>query len=81
MLYYNRIYTSEGMDLDKSNNSKECIICQYFFFNHGFKFQDYACNGCHDLSMLCLDISDIDIKMLIIVVLCITLASLKQLIY
>ena len=81
MLYYNRIYTSEGMDLDKSNNSKECIICQYFFFNHGFKFQDYACNGCHDLLMLCLDISDIDIKMLIIVVLCITLASLKQLIY
>ena len=61
MLYYNRIYTSEGMDLDKSNNSKECIICQYFFFNHGFKFQDYACNGCHDLSMLCLDISDIAI--------------------
>ena len=61
MLYYDRIHTSEGMDLDKSNNSKEFIICQYFFFNHGFKFQDYVCNGCHDLSLLCLDISDIAI--------------------
>ena len=31
----------------------------YWFFNHGFKFQDYACNGCHDLLMLCVNISDI----------------------
>ena len=30
-------------------------------FNLGFKFQDYVCNGCHDLSMLCLNISNIAI--------------------
>ena len=29
------------------------------FFNHGFKFQDSVCNGCHDLRMLSLTISDI----------------------
>ena len=34
------------------------MICYYCFFNHGFKFRDYVCNGCHDLSMLCLNISD-----------------------
>ena len=28
-------------------------------FNHGFKFQDYVCNGCHDLKMLSVNISDI----------------------
>ena len=28
------------------------------FCNYGFKFQDYVCNGCHDLNMLCLNISD-----------------------
>ena len=41
-LYYDRIDISEGIDLPKSNNSKECMICHYFFFNHGFKFQDSA---------------------------------------
>ena len=61
MLYYDRIYTSEGIDLAKSNKSKECMICHYWFFNHGFKFQDSVCNSCHDLTMLCLSISDITI--------------------
>ena len=28
-------------------------------FNHGFKFQNYVCNGCHDLTMLSVNISDI----------------------
>ena len=37
------------------------MICHYLFFNYGFKFQDYVCNGCHDLSMLWLNISDIAI--------------------
>ena len=39
MLYYDRIDTSEGINLAKSNNSKECMICQYFFFNHRFEFR------------------------------------------
>ena len=30
-------------------------------FNHGLKFQDSVCNGCHDLTMLSLNISDIAI--------------------
>ena len=85
MLYYDRIDISEGIDLAKSNKSKECMICHYWFFNHGFKFQDFVCNAWHDLTMLCLNISDIAItvsllKMLIIVVLFIT-ANLKQLPY
>ena len=25
------------------NKSKECMICQYWFFNHRFKFQDSVC--------------------------------------
>ena len=61
MLYYDRIDVSEGVDLVKSNNSKECMICHYWFFNHGFKFQDYECNGCHELTMFCFSISDITI--------------------
>ena len=29
MLYYGSV---------KSNNSNECIVCHYWYFNHGFKF-------------------------------------------
>ena len=38
---------SGGIDLAKSKNSKECMTCRYWFFTHGFKFQDSVWNGCH----------------------------------
>ena len=75
MLYYNSIDISKGIDPTKSIRGKECMICLYCFFNYGFKFQDSVFKGCHDLTFLSL------LKMLIIVVLFITLANLKQLIY
>ena len=52
MVYYDRIYISEGSGLAKGNNSKECMICHYWLLNHGFKFRDYVCNGCQNLSTL-----------------------------
>ena len=45
MLYCDRIEISKGIDLAKSNSRKECMICHYFFFNHGFEFQYSVCNG------------------------------------
>ena len=52
------INLSEKIDVAKSSNSKEYLkVC----FNHGFKFQSSICNGCHDLTMLCLDIKNIAI--------------------
>ena len=62
MLYYDRIDKREGIDLDKSNNSKEWIICHCCFFNHRYKFQDSVCNCCHDLAMLNVNMSDIAIS-------------------
>ena len=61
MLYYDRIDISARLDLAKSNNNKECMICHYYFLNHGFELQDYVCNGCHDLTILCLNIRDVAI--------------------
>ena len=60
-LDYDKIDISKGSDPNKSNKNKECLICQYWIFNHGIKFQDSVCNGCQDLKMLCLDISNIAI--------------------
>ena len=37
------------------------MICHYWFFNDGFEFQDSKWNGCHDLTMLSVNISDIAI--------------------
>ena len=56
MLYYNRFDLSEGANIAKSNNSKECTVCHCWFFNHGFKIQDSVCDSCHDLTMLFLNI-------------------------
>ena len=61
MLHNDRIDISKGTDPTKSNKSRECMICHYFFLNCGFKFQDYVCNGCHDLTMLRVNISNIAI--------------------
>ena len=51
-----------GIHLGKSSNCKKCIIYYYWFSNHGFRFQDCVCNGCHDLIMLGVNISYIAIK-------------------
>ena len=61
MLYCNRTDINEVIDPTKSNNSKECMVFHYWFFNHGFKFQDSVCNNCHDWTMLCLNVSDISL--------------------
>ena len=61
MLHYNKIDVSERIDPTKSNRSKECMICHFLFFNHEFRFRDSVCNGCHDLTILCLNLSNIAI--------------------
>ena len=52
MIYYSKPGITEGIDLTKSKDSKECIVCHYWYFNHGFKFQKSVFNGCHDLLMM-----------------------------
>ena len=80
MLFHNRIDISEGIDLPKSNDSKKCMICHYWVFNNGFKYQDSVCTGSHDLLAQCVNITDIAIitvKCTDYFVLLMTLANLK----
>ena len=37
------------------------MICHYWFFNHGFKFQDSLCNDFNDLTMISIHVRDIAI--------------------
>ena len=62
MMYYDRNDISEGVDIAKSSNCNECVVCLDWFFNHGFEFSDSVYNGCHDLTMLSVNISSIVIN-------------------
>ena len=60
MLHFDRIDVSEGIDVNKTSESIECGICHDgYFLNKGFKLQQYVCNGCHDLLMMSINLSDI----------------------
>ena len=61
MLYYSRTDIRKRIDPTKSKNERKCIICHFWLFNHRLKFQHSVSNGCHDLAMLCLNISNIAI--------------------
>ena len=50
MLQDEKIDISEGIDVNKTNASKECQLCHYWFFKDiGFKFEEHVRNRCHDL--------------------------------
>ena len=56
MFYCDRTDIIKGIDFAKSNNIKKYIICNYWFYNHGFKFQDCICNGYHDFAIFYLHV-------------------------
>ena len=62
MLEYHRIDVSEGIDIKKTNESKECKICHYWYFKDvGFKYEQYLCNGSHGLMQKAISFNDVAI--------------------
>ena len=62
MLEYDRIDISEGIDVNKTNASKECDICHYWYFlNKNFKYEPNLCNGCHGLMEKAMNFNDVTI--------------------
>ena len=62
MLEYDRVDISEGIDINKTNSSKECDICHYWYFlDKVFNYEAYLCNGCHDLMQKAMDFNDVAI--------------------
>ena len=60
MLEYDRIDISEGIDVNKTNASKECDICHYWYFKDiDFRYEPYLCNGCHDLMQKAMSFNDV----------------------
>ena len=62
MLEYDRIDISEGTDINKTNASKKCDICHYWYFlDKKFNYQPHLCNGCHDLMQKAINFNDVAI--------------------
>ena len=51
MLQCNRIDVSEGIDIDKTDASKECMFCHYWYFKDSFKIESHVCDSCYDILM------------------------------
>ena len=50
MLVYERIDISDGIDVDKSDESKECMLCYYWYFlDKSFSYGPYLFDGCYNM--------------------------------
>ena len=62
MLEYERIDISDRIDVDKTNKSKECMFCYYWYFLHkDFSYGPYLCDGCHNMTEKSIDFKNVDI--------------------
>ena len=61
MIEYEGIDIPEGIDVNKTNLSKEYDTGYYWYFKDiGFKYQPYLCNGCLDLMQIAMGFNNID---------------------
>ena len=63
-MYYDKILKTEGIDGRSTGLgiSRECEICYFYFFkDRNFLYQPYVCNGCHDVSLRVVVLTDIKI--------------------
>ena len=62
MLKYDRVDVSEGTDVDKTNKSRECKFCHYWYFlNKNFTYGLFTCDSCYDMVQKSTDLKNIAI--------------------
>ena len=62
MLEYERIDVSKRIDVNKTNGSREYVICHYWYFLEiSFRFQPKECDGCLDLIQKATSFNDVAI--------------------
>ena len=50
MLEYDIIDILEGIDINKTNESEECMLYHYWYFlNKNFSYGPYLCDGCYNI--------------------------------
>ena len=62
MLVYEKIDISNGINVDKSDKSKECMLCHYWhFFDKNFSSGPFLCDGCYNMMQKCSKLKNIAI--------------------
>ena len=63
MLEYDRIDISEGIDINKcEETSRKCSLCKfYYFLDKNFKYAPSLCDGCNDMSMKAVSMQNLTI--------------------
>ena len=54
MLVYEKIDISDGIDVDMSDKSKECMLCNYcYFLDKSISYGRYLCDRCYNMMQKC----------------------------
>ena len=62
MLEYDRIDISEGINIDKTYKSKECMLChQWYFLDKKISYGPCLCDGCYNMTQKSTDSKNIAI--------------------
>ena len=62
MLEYKRIDISEGIDINKTNLLKECMLCHYWYFlDKNFSYGPYLRDGCYNITQKSIKLKNIAI--------------------
>ena len=62
MLEYERIDISDGIDIDKTDKSKECMLCHYWYFlDKNFSYGPYLCDSCYNIMQKSINFKNIAI--------------------
>ena len=63
MLEYDRIDISEGIDINKyEETSRKCSLCKfYYFLDKNVKYGPYLSDGCYDMSMKAVSMQNLTI--------------------
>ena len=62
MLVHERIDISDGIDVNKSYESKECTLCHYWYFlDKIFSYGPYLCDRCYNMTQKCNELKNIAI--------------------
>ena len=65
MLEYEKIDISDGIDVGMSDKSKECMLCQYWYFlDKNFRYGPFLCDGCYNMMQKCSKLKNISMFIL-----------------
>ena len=62
MLKYDKIDIAKGIDDDKTNKSRKCMFCHYWYhLNKNFSYGPFTCDGCYNIVQRSTDFKNIAI--------------------